>query len=236
MRVTTAVLAVLALLGATALAAELSPGLRTLIEDFQSHRRVAIGYLRTQNGDLGAIEIERLRDGLIADRGRVSQPGKIDMAVAVAIARTESLVDGALKAIDGGDIDRSRALLEEAGKPLDAWRKDNGIRLFSDCIAEISAAYGALDAHRLNAPDLTNMAAGARVVASTDGVLSALDRCEREAPEATRQGQEFRRLFDGMRASLRQLPEAVAVRDGALLYRLLIEQRSFEQLLSFRFG
>ena len=85
-------------------------------------------------------------------------------------------------------------------------------------------------------PDLTNIATGARVVASTDGVLSALDRCEREAPEATRQGQEFRRLFDGMRASLRQLPEAVAVRDGALLYRLLIEQRSFEQLLSFRFG
>jgi hypothetical protein len=39
-----------------------------------------------------------------------------------------------------------------------------------------------------------------------------------------------------MLASLRQMPEAVRTRDGAQLHRLLIEQRSFERLLSFRFG
>ena len=231
-----ALLALLTMLSGTAFAAELPPELRTLIEDIQTHRLVAIGYLRTQNRDLGAVEIERLRDGLIADRAKASPSGQLDRALATAIARTESLVANALAAIDGGDIERARALLEEAGKPLDVWRKDNGIRLFSDCIAEITAAYGALDAHRLNVPDLTNAMAGARVIASTDGVIAALDRCEREAPEATREGPEFRRLLDGMRASLRQLPEAVAAHNGALLYRLLIEQRSFEQLLSFRFG
>jgi hypothetical protein len=39
--------------------------------------------------------------------------------------------------------------------------------------------------------------------------------------------------------SLRQMPEAVEARDGARLHRLhrlLIEQRSFERLLSFRYG
>jgi hypothetical protein len=32
------------------------------------------------------------------------------------------------------------------------------------------------------------------------------------------------------------MPGTVTTRDGSLLYRLLGEQRSFEQLLSFRFG
>jgi len=39
-----------------------------------------------------------------------------------------------------------------------------------------------------------------------------------------------------MLASLRQIPAAVKARDRAYLHRLLIEQRSFERLLSFRFG
>ena len=65
MRLTVAILAVLqALLCSAALSGELSPDLRGLIERFEAHRRVAVGYLRTQNGDLGAVEIERLRDGL----------------------------------------------------------------------------------------------------------------------------------------------------------------------------
>ena len=66
--------------------------------------------------------------------------------------------------------------------------------------------------------------------------MAVLDRCEREASAAMREEPEFRRLFDGMRGSLGQMPGAVTARDGALLYRLLGEQRSFEQLLSFRFG
>jgi hypothetical protein len=51
-----------------------------------------------------------------------------------------------------------------------------------------------------------------------------------------RREAEFRRLFDGMRDSLRQTPEAARERDGARLHRLLIEQRSLERLLEFRFG
>jgi hypothetical protein len=39
-----------------------------------------------------------------------------------------------------------------------------------------------------------------------------------------------------MTASLRQMPQALASRDGAYLHRLLIEQRSFERLLVFRYG
>jgi hypothetical protein len=236
MRVTIAMLAALLALTGAALAAELPSDLRGLIEGFQAHRRVALGYLRTQNGDLAAVEIERLRDRLAADRGKIAPRGLTDLPFVIALARTESLVDVSLKAADGGDLERARGLLDESRQPLADWWQAKGIRLFSDCIAEINAAYQPLDSHRLKAPDLGDAAIGARVVTSTKGLLVTLDRCDREADATLRQTLEFRRLFDGMSASLRQISDAVAARDGALLHRLLIEQRSFEQMLSFRFG
>lgn len=236
MRSAMAMLAALLFCCAAAQARDLPPDLRVLIEGFQAHRRVAVGYLRTQNGDLGAVEIERLRDRWTAGRRALAAATVADPALAAALGRTEALVADSLKAIDAGDIERSRALLQDAGNPLDAWRKANGIRLFSDCIAEISAAYDRLDGDRRQTPELADTAAGARVLAATDGTIAALDRCDKEATGDLRREPEFRRLFDGMRASLRQMPEAVRARDGALLHRLLIEQRSYEQLLSFRFG
>ena len=45
-----------------ALAGELAPELRTAIDGFSAHRRVALGYLRTDNPELAAIEIEQMRD------------------------------------------------------------------------------------------------------------------------------------------------------------------------------
>lgn len=237
MRVRMAIAAVLTtLLCADALARELPPDLRSLIEGFQAHRRVAIGYLRTQNGDLGAAEIERLQRRWSADRRKLSPHSTVDGALAMALARTETLVADSLKAADGGDVERARALLEGAAGPLDAWRKANDIRLFSDCVADIAAAYERLDGYRLKRPDLADGSIGKKIVTASDETIAALDRCDREAPDALRREPEFRRLFDGMLASLRQMPEAVRARDGAQLHRLLIEQRSFERLLSFRFG
>jgi len=47
---------------------------------------------------------------------------------------------------------------------------------------------------------------------------------------------EFRRLIDGALASLDQFPKAIEGRDRDLLHRLLIELRSFDHLLAFRYG
>lgn len=235
MRFVMALLAAMSILGGSAaVARDLPPDLRSLIENFQSLRRVAAGYLRTQNGDLGAVEIERLRDRLIADRDKLAPSG--DMTLMIAVARTESLVAVALKAVDDGDIDRARAMLDEAAKPLAIWRRDNGIRLFSDCIAEIATAYDRLDGDRAGTPNLDDTATGRRIAAAAQGIVAALDRCEEEASDNLRREAEFRRLFDGMRASLAQIPAAITLRDEGLLHRLLIEQRSFEELLLFRFG
>ena len=95
MRVKVAFLAALLVWpGTAAFASELSPDLRGLIERFQAHRRVAVGYLRTQNSDLGTVEIERLRETLVSDRKRLSPSTLTDIALAAAVVRTEALVAG----------------------------------------------------------------------------------------------------------------------------------------------
>ena len=56
------------------------------------------------------------------------------------------------------------------------------------------------------------------------------------AREPVRQSPDFRRLIDGAKAGLALIPKAIARRDTDLLHRILIELRSFDNLLAFRFG
>jgi hypothetical protein len=65
---------------------------------------------------------------------------------------------------------------------------------------------------------------------------SVLERCDGMASDTVRQAPEFRRLVDGAKSSLALIPKAIATRDGDLLHRVLIELRSFDNLLAFRFG
>ena len=65
---------------------------------------------------------------------------------------------------------------------------------------------------------------------------SILDRCDGVASETVQKSPEFRRLVDGANASLLLIPKAIATQDTDLLHRVLIELRSFDNLLAFRFG
>lgn len=212
-----------------AFAAELTPAQRTLLDGFAAHRRVAIGYLRTGNADLGSIEIEKLRDRWTKD----SKALGADAALGAAMAATDRDVREGLAAADRGDVDAARAALERAGAPLQAWRQANGIRLFSDCINEASAMYEKLDAYRgtQNLADAKD--AITKAAADTE---TALARCDREADPAVRAEADFRRLIDGFLSSLKQVPDALRQNDANYFHRLIIEQRSFERLLAFRFG
>ena len=69
-----------------------------------------------------------------------------------------------------------------------------------------------------------------------DAYRAVLQRCDGMAPPAIRAHAEFRRLIDGALASLAQFPKAIETRDADLLHRLLIELRSFDHLLAFRYG
>ena len=214
------------------MAAELSPTQRTLLDGFAAHRRVAIGYLRTGNAELGTIEIEKLRDRWAKDAAAL---GAVDAPLRAAMAAADHDVRAGLAAADKGDVDAARVALERAGTPLQAWRKANDIRLFSDCINEASAVYETLDSFR-GAQNLSDAKLrGAIAKAGTD-TEAALARCDREADPVMRNDADFRRLVDGFLNSLRQIPEALRQSDPAYFHRLIIEQRSFERLLAFRFG
>jgi hypothetical protein len=125
--------------------------------------------------------------------------------------------------------------LERAGAPLQAWRKANGIRMFSDCINEASAVYEKLDAHR-GAQSLDSVALKSAITKATVDTVTALSKCDREADPATRNDADFRRLIDGFLNSLKQVPDALRQNDANYFHRLIVEQRSFERLLAFRFG
>src|SRR6202162_4394155 len=69
----------LALLAGTAKASDLTD-FNALVEQAQSHNRVAIGYLRTGNLDLALLEIDRLRDawGAVEQRFAGKRPDAFD--------------------------------------------------------------------------------------------------------------------------------------------------------------
>lgn len=218
-------------------AAEIAPELQTLIDAFSEHRRTASGYLRTGNPELGSIEIERLRAHWSRAAANVPPAIARQPQFRQMLAETEQSIVKSLAAADGGDFDAAQSLLDRAAETLRRWRLANGIRLFSDCIAEIGDAYAVLDRHRVKPPNLMAAASTAeQIVAEAAVVEAALRKCDGEATAAIRGLPEFRRLVDGMIESLRQVPQAIGRRDPAYLHRLLIEQRSFERLLTFRFG
>lgn len=215
-----------------ALAAELTSAQRTLFDGFAAHRRVAIGYLRTGNAELGAIEIEKLRDRWAKDARAL---GSTNASLNAAMTAADKDVREGLAAADKGDVDAARAALERAGVPLQAWRKTNDIRLFSDCINEASSVYEKLDAYR-GVQNLGYAVLKGTITKAATDTEAALLRCDREANPATRSDADFRRLIDGFLASLKQVPDALRQNDAGYFHRLIIEQRSFERLLAFRFG
>ncbi len=84
--------------------------------------------------------------------------------------------------------------------------------------------------------ELSSVKPGDDVAASANAYGKILERCDAMADSPTRQNPEFRRLIDGAKASLGLIPETIAAHDGGRLHRILIELRSYDNLLAFRFG
>ncbi len=210
------------------------------IESASAHNRVAIGYLRTGNEDLAALEIDRFRDAWIRLTERFSghRPdifannplyGRLFTGVAARLV-------GADLMLKTGRLDAARNSLDAIRGDLYELRKASGVVVLADCIRDGNTAMDALmiyDDRALdwNKPDTRTSVAN---TASTYG--SILDRCHGIANETVQKSPEFRRLVDGAKASLSLIPKAIATQDADLLHRVLIELRSFDNLLAFRFG
>src|SRR5450759_2030933 len=211
-----------------------------LVEQAQSHNRVAIGYLRTGNLDLALLEIERLRDAWAAFEQRFAgkQPAAFDGIALYGTMFTG--VHARLVAVDlmikMGNPDAVRQSLEAIRGDLYDLRKAAGIKVLADCVRDGNAAMDALMAYDDRALDWTKSLTRDGIAGKASIYGDVLDRCDGMADDTVRQSPEFRRLVDGAKAGLALIPKAIATRDSDLLHRVLIELRSFDNLLAFRFG
>jgi len=205
-------------------------------EAAEAHNRVAIGYLRTGNSDLASLEIDRLREAW----GKVSavkRPAVFDGKLYVAMLTDASMrLVTADMLLNSGRPDNARQALEAIRADLYNLRRSAGIVVLSDCIRDSSAAMDALMVYNDRELDWSKPQTAAQVTEKSTAYEKTLDRCNATSSDAVRKEPEFRRLIDGAKEGLALIPQAVKTRDTALLHRVLIQLRSFDNLLAFRFG
>jgi len=202
----------------------------------EAHNRVAIGYLRTGNTDLASLEIDRLRQTW-SKVGIIKRPAVFDGKLYVAMLTDISLrlVTSDLM-LNSGRLDNARQALEAVRTDLYNLRKSAGIVVLADCIRDSSAAMEGLMAYNDRELDWSKPETAAGVGAAAAAYGKVLERCDTMAVGAVRNAPEFRRLIDGAKEGLALVPQAIKERDTDLLHRVLIQLRSFDNLLEFRFG
>jgi hypothetical protein len=226
--------------GAIAATADDLADFNAAIELASAHNRVAIGYLRTGNEDLASLEIDRLRDAWIRLTERfsgnrpdvfVNNPlyGKLFTAVSARLV-------GADLMLKTGRLDAARNSLDAIRGDLYELRKASGVVVLADCVRDANTAMDALMVYNDSALDWSKSDTRTAIANTASLYGSILDRCDGTASEAIHKSPEFRRLVDGAKASLSLIPKAIATQDTDLLHRVLIELRSFDNLLAFRFG
>jgi hypothetical protein len=206
------------------------------VEKAASHQRIAIGYLRTGNVDLASLEIERMREAWagVAALKRPAALNRDPQLYTKIMLDVATRLIGATLVLDMGRPDVARDSLQAIRAEISALRKVNGIVVLADCVIDANAAMDRLMTFNDEAIDWSKNATA--VAGAANAYRGQIERCDGMASADIRSAAEFRRLIDGAKNSLAQIPKAVTERDGNLLHRLLIELRSFDNLLAFRYG
>ena len=230
---------VLVLSGSMARADDLAD-FNAAVESVSAHNRVAIGYLRTGNADLASLEIDRLRDSWsrFSERFSGKRPAAFDgngLYGKLFTAVNARLV-GADIMLKTGRLDAARDALNSVRGDLYELRKASGVAVLADCVRDANAAMDALMIYNDRALDWDNSDIRSGLVQKANGYGTLINRCDEIAGATVREAPEFRRLVDGAKTSLLLIPKAIATRDADLLHRVLIELRSFDNLLAFRYG
>jgi hypothetical protein len=210
------------------------------VEKAAGHNRVAIGYLRTGNTDLATLEIDRLRVAwnALTARFATKAPDAFD-----GNALYGSTLVGIATRLVGTDMFLKSGRAEAANESLNAirgdlydLRKSAGIVVLADCVRDANAAADTIMVYNDPAMDWTKSHVRFGIASKASIYGYVLDRCDGIASATVHNSPEFRRLVDGARAGLSLIPTAINTRDTNLLHRILIELRSFDNLLAFRFG
>lgn len=237
-RAATLILALLAGAG-SACAGELAD-FNAAVEKAAAHNRVAIGYLRTGNTDLASLEIDRLRAAWsdLTARFAGKRPDAFDgnALYGTTLVNISARLVGADMMLKSGRPEAASQSLTGMRADLYELRKSAGIVVLADCVRDANAVADALMVYNDRALDWTKPGTRFGIANKASIYGYVLDRCDGIASATVHNSPEFRRLVDGARAGLALIPKAIATRDTDLLHRILIELRSFDNLLAFRFG
>src|SRR5262245_43374472 len=208
------------------------------VEQAAAYNRVALGYLRTENIDLAALELERMRAAWIALVKLYGQNPPTALRnnprYAATMHDVRFFITTALAMLGSGQIDAARESLQRNRRLLHEMRQASGIEVLADCILDANAAMAAFFKFDEKPPDWNRPDAAADVTAKADALAAAVKRCDSIAPADVRRSPEFRRLVDGILASLAFVPTAIKTGDTDMLHRVIGELRAFDQLLIFR--
>jgi hypothetical protein len=215
-----------------------------LVEAAAAHNRVAIFYLRTGNTDLAGLELDGLHAAWskVTERFAGKRPDPFDGNAVYVTVMTDiglRLVTADMM-LNAGRADAARTALVGVRDNLYRLRRSAGIAVLADCVQDANGAMDALYAFDGKASDKSldwSTPATAQTIAGRAAVYRhELERCDTMAADVVRKNPEFRRLIDGAKASLDLMGKAIADKDNDLLHRILIELRSFDNLLAFRYG
>src|SRR4051812_19405532 len=200
------------------------------VEAAMSHHRLAAGYLRAGNIQLATPEIDGLREAW-AKVSTLPRPAAFrdPERYTGTILQVATQLVGISLVLNLGRPDVARESLDNIRKMLSDLRRENGVTVLADCVLDANVAMDALMATDLQS-DWDSAAAGGESYAGT------MRRCDGMAPRHIHDHPEFRRLIDGALASLAQVPKAIDTRNADLMHRLMIELRSFDNLLALRYG
>lgn len=210
------------------------------VERVAVHYRLAASYLRTGNADLGGLEVDNVYRAWIEfiKLVRVKTPDAFEdnPLFSPTLQQISYHTEKARGYVDGGNLTAAEQEMNSIRGALYKLRRASGLYLLPDCLLEASRALDALFVYQTAPPNWYEQAVGAAVQSRAAAYDYALRQCDQMASKDIKDDPEFRRLIDGATASLSLIPKAIHDRDSGLLHRVLIEVRSFDNLLFFRFG
>lgn len=210
------------------------------VEAASAHHRVTLGYLRTGNLDFAVLELERMAEAWRAVTARFgsARPAAFNgnEKYAGTLLDVSTQIVAAHMLLSAGRPESAQSALRAIRQALAEMRRASAVHVLADCVFDANELMNRSMTTGPGKPDLANQDLRAKLARAAADYLDALQRCEALAPPATKNDPSFRRLVDGAAASLSLWPKAIEAQDSDLLYRLLIELRSFDHLLAFRYG
>lgn len=227
-------------LGTTANANQELAGFNAMVTGALRHYHAASFYLRTRNADVAAVELQLLQDSwqAVVARYRTAPPGAFaaDPQWHNALGQVSSSINQALTAANAGDVDASQDRLHSAYQELASLRKRNFVHIFSDDVDELNTAVAGLAVYGRGVADLGSPDHVNAIKASAAVVAYLARKCRDGRPLEYQQSEEFRRLIDGMLESVEELISAVDRKDEQEVRTSIGAIRSYDRMLSLRFG